>query len=184
MCHLFTSFFLTIILYLNYERSKILKMKMSNKVIKFLIYGLIIIIALIIIYNFFSKGKDNQHQQQSQQLEFYIVGMLGNKKIYSQYNEIKYITNDKEVLLSEAIKNGLINIENLMLVDNIISELNDGGSVLYKLNNVTIKPNVVLLKCHALDGYTDDSQTENRYIEDIYFLEKNLLGKEKICIDR
>ncbi len=159
-------------------------MKMSNKVIKFLICGLIIIIALIIIYNFFSKGKDNQHQQQSQQHEFYIVGMLGNKKIYSQYNQIKYIANDKEISLGEAIENGLINIENLMLVDNIISEFNDGGSVLYKLNNVTIKPNVVLLKCHALDGYTDDSQTENRYIEDIYFLEENLIGKEKICIDR
>lgn len=159
-------------------------MKMSNKVIKFLIYGLIIIIALIIIYNFFSKGKDNQHQQQSQQHEFYIVGMLSNKKIYSQYNEIKYIANDKEISLSEAIETRLINIENLMLVDNIISEFNDGGSVLYKLNNVTIKPNVVLLKCHALDGYTDDSQTENRYIEDIYFLEENLIGKEKICIDR
>lgn len=159
-------------------------MKAVNKVIKFLIYGLIIIIVLIIIYNFFSKGKDNQYHQQSQQHEFYIVGMLGNKKIYSQYNEIKYITNDKEISLSEAIENGLINIENLMLVDNIISELNDGGSVLYKLNNVTIKPNVVLLKCHALDGYTDDSQTENRYIEDIYFLEENLIGKEKICIDR
>lgn len=159
-------------------------MKTVNKVIKFLIYGLIIIIVLIIIYNFFSKGKDNQYHQQSQQHEFYIVGMLGNKKIYSQYNEIKYITNNKEISLSEAIENGLINIENLMLVDNIISELNDGGSVLYKLNNVTIKPNVVLLKCHALDGYTDDSQTENRYIEDIYFLEENLIGKEKICIDR
>ena len=159
-------------------------MKAVNKVIKFLIYGLIIIIALIIIYNFFSKGKDNQNHQQSEQHEFYIVGMLGNKKIYSQYNEIKYIANDKEISLSEAIENGLINIENLMLVDNIISEFNDGGSVLYKLNNVTIKPNVVLLKCHALDGYTDDSQTENRYIEDIYFLEENLIGKEKICIDR
>ena len=110
--------------------------------------------------------------------------MLGNKKIYSQYNEIKYIANDKEISLSEAIENGLINIENLILVDNIISEFNDGGSVLYKLNNVTIKPNVVLLKCHALDGYTDDSQIENRYIEDIYFLEENLIGKEKICIDR
>ena len=69
---------------------------------------------------------------------------------------------DKKNIIDE-LKNGDISIEELIKELELYSELNDGGTSVYKDKNGLFDKNIYVYKCHRIK-----SSRDNDYIEDYY----------------
>ena len=84
-----------------------------------------------------------------------------NKRVFSSTDEITYKSDKKNII--DELKKGNISIEKLIKELELYSELNDGGTSVYKDKNGLFDKDIHAYKCHRIK-----SSSDNDYIEDYY----------------
>lgn len=89
-----------------------------------------------------------------------------NEKVYSMFTEIEYQDKKNKIPLGEALEKKVITLEEIVAQMEVISALNDGGSVAFKYtakNNDQKLSNqdFILVKCDSLE---DNGGIKNIYI--------------------
>ena len=106
--------------------------------------------------------------------EYVKLGELSEvKSLYSSFDEIKYISKDhKTYSLIEALNKNIVSIDYILEKGNTTNALNDGGSLIYSLDNGFVNKKVSIVKCHRIKD--DDN---NSYVEDVYILNFDPMSK-------
>lgn len=110
-------------------------------------------------------GCDSDNQDKKSTFEFEPIDLSliytfeDNSKLYSELGDIDVFLSDGSFKLSDAISKNMIGLDEVIDRMNYVSEVNDGGSILYEYkvsDNGLFNVNLMLVKCHKIiDGSND-----------------------------